>query len=77
MFPLKLFDVRPQCPEVARNDAVCFYWGLARAWLLGQSIFSARSALVTPLRYRVQDIDTLRAWVPLEWIFKAQQLAGA
>lgn len=77
MFHPELFNVRSQDLEVAWHDAAQFYWGHASAWLSGRPIFSTRSAPVVLPRHRVQDIDTLEDWVQAEWIFKAQQLAGA
>jgi N-acylneuraminate cytidylyltransferase len=77
MFHPELFNARSQDLEVAWHDAAQFYWGQARAWLSGQPIFSTRAAPVILPRHRVQDIDTLEDWIQAEWIFKAQQLAGA
>ncbi|MDQ1362601.1 MAG: pseudaminic acid cytidylyltransferase [Pseudomonadota bacterium] len=73
MFNPEHFNTRSQDLEEAYHDAGQFYWGVARAWLDGRTIFSPRAAPVILPRYRVQDIDTPEDWERAEWMLKALQ----
>lgn len=73
MFNPEHFTTRSQDLEEAFHDAGQFYWGTAKAWLEGRTIFTPSSSPVMLPRHRVQDIDTLEDWERAQWLFKAMQ----
>ncbi|MBG0843049.1 pseudaminic acid cytidylyltransferase [Ectopseudomonas toyotomiensis] len=75
MFNPEYFNTRSQDLEEAYHDAGQFYWGLAKAWLQGNMIFSPDSAPVRLPRHRVQDIDTPEDWQRAEWMCRVMQQA--
>lgn len=75
MFHPEQFSVRSQDLEEAYHDAGQFYWGLADAWLAGETIFSPDAAPVLLPRHQVQDIDTPEDWQRAELMFKAWRMS--
>lgn len=73
MFSPEHFSTRSQDLEEAWHDAGQFYWGKAKAWLDGLTIFSPAAAPVVLPRHRVQDIDTQEDWLRAELMFSALQ----
>jgi pseudaminic acid cytidylyltransferase len=70
MFQPEHFNTRSQDLQEGWHDAGQFYWGKAKAWLAGLSLFSEGSAPVVLPRHRVQDIDTPEDWARAELMFK-------
>lgn len=70
MFQPEHFNTRSQDLEEAWHDAGQFYWGLAKAWQTGISVFSQDAAPVPLQRARVQDIDTPEDWERAEWMLR-------
>jgi pseudaminic acid cytidylyltransferase len=68
--------VRSQDLDTAWHDAGQFYWGRARAWQRGDTLFSPVSLPVALPRHLVQDIDTLEDWQRAEWTYAALKAAG-
>lgn len=64
------FSSRSQDLEESFHDAGQFCWGLAEAWISGDSPFQRKTLPYTLPRSRVQDIDTKEDWDRAELLHK-------
>lgn len=65
------FSSRSQDLEDSYHDAGQFCWGLAEAWISGDTPFQRKTLPYNLPRYRVQDIDTYEDWDRAELLHKA------
>jgi N-acylneuraminate cytidylyltransferase len=65
------FSSRSQDLEELFHDAGQFCWGLAEAWISGDTPFQRKTLPYNLPRFRVQDIDTNEDWDRAELLHKA------
>ncbi|MDA7785193.1 pseudaminic acid cytidylyltransferase [Pseudomonadales bacterium] len=65
------FSSRSQDLEESFHDAGQFCWGLAEAWISGDTPFQRKTLPYNLPRFRVQDIDTYEDWDRAELLHKA------
>lgn len=65
------FSTRSQDLRELFHDAGQFCWGLAEAWISGDTPFQRKTLPYSLPRFRVQDIDTIEDWDRAELLHKA------
>ena len=65
------FSSRSQDLKESFHDAGQFCWGLAEAWISGDTPFKRKTLPYNLPRFRVQDIDTNEDWKKAELLHKA------
>ena len=63
------FGIRSQDLEVIYHDAAQFYWGNAKTWQSGKSIFSSDSCPIVLPYDEAHDIDTPEDWSRAELLY--------